>query len=145
MKAYVFDIDGTIARMGDRLKCIQSDPKDWDSFHKRVDEDEPIEPMLQLLEDILYSSRRPAVVFLTARNESCREETEHWLYKHADLYDPTILMRKGHDYRPDTIVKPELLKKAGIEPIVIFEDRNSVVKMWRELGYCCCQPQDGDF
>lgn len=144
MKAYVFDIDGTIARMGDRLKCIQSDPKDWDSFYKRVGEDKPIAPMLQLLEDLQFPYYTETV-FLTGRNESCREETEQWLYAHVGQYNPTLLMRKGHDFRHDTEVKPELLKKAGIEPIVIFEDRNSMVKKWRELGYCCCQPQDGDF
>jgi hypothetical protein len=144
MKAYVFDIDGTIARMGDRLKCIQSDPKDWDSFHARVGEDEPILPMLQLLDDLISTND---VVLLTARNEKSRVQTVDWLDKHlrTDITAFDLLMRKSHDYRPDTIVKPELLKKAGIEPIVIFEDRNSVVKMWRELGYCCCQPQDGDF
>jgi hypothetical protein len=145
MKAYVFDIDGTIARMGDRLKCIQQEPKDWDSFHARVGEDEPITPMLTLMDNLNDSDAN--VVLLTARNEKCRDETMLWIDAHTRGWycDSDLLMRKGHDYRPDTIVKPELLKKAGIEPIVIFEDRNSVVKMWRELGYCCCQPQDGDF
>jgi len=54
-------------------------------------------------------------------------------------------MRPNGDTRHDTIVKPELLAKAGIEPVLVFEDRNSMVEYWRSVGVCCCQVAEGDF
>ena len=47
----VVDIDGTIARVGDRLKYLQQDKPDWDSFYEHCDEDAPIEDMVRLVED----------------------------------------------------------------------------------------------
>lgn len=41
----VVDIDGTIAKVGDRLKYLQQEKKDWDSFYEHCDEDEPIKDM----------------------------------------------------------------------------------------------------
>jgi hypothetical protein len=57
-------------------------------------------------------------------------------------------MRPNGDLRHDTEVKPELLATAGITPentVCILEDRNSMVKKWRELGFTCLQVEDGDF
>lgn len=56
------------------------------------------------------------------------------------------------DTRHDTVVKPELLEKAFKEDridkskvLCILEDRNSMVRKWRELGYTCLQVAEGDF
>ena len=43
----------------------------------------------------------------------------------------------------DLIVSRLLLKHTKI--LVVLEDRNSMVKRWRELGYTCLQVNDGDF
>ena len=48
----VVDIDGTIAKVGDRLKYFQQEKKDWDSFYEHCDEDEPIKDMCRLVEDV---------------------------------------------------------------------------------------------
>ena len=37
----IVDIDGTIAKVGDRLKYLQQEPKDWDSFYEHCNEDNP--------------------------------------------------------------------------------------------------------
>ena len=57
-------------------------------------------------------------------------------------------MRKNNDHRHDSEVKPELLKEAGIKLdsiAFVLEDRNSMVKKWRELGLICLQVADGNF
>ena len=57
-------------------------------------------------------------------------------------------MRKEGDHRPDHIIKLELLaqiRSDGFEPIMAFDDRNSVVKMWRDAGIPCAQVAEGDF
>ena len=57
-------------------------------------------------------------------------------------------MRKQGDYRPDEIIKEELFKQ-NIEEnyycLAIFDDRDRVIKKWREMGLLACQVYYGDF
>ena len=76
------------------------------------------------------------------RPSALKAEIGDWIWS-QDLY-----MRASGDYRADTIVKAELLDQiiaAGWSPIMAFEDRASVVTMWRERGIPCCQVAPGDF
>lgn len=141
----VVDIDGTIAKVGDRLKYLQQKKKDWDAFYEHCDEDEPIKDMLTLVYDLHRSYNR--IVFCTGRGESVRAKTEDWLSKHLGI-KYILLMRSDGDFRHDTEVKPELLANAGVSPkkvLCILEDRDSMVAKWRELGYRCLQVDKGDF
>ena len=58
-------------------------------------------------------------------------------------------MRKDGDHRPDHVIKSEVLetivKGYGKPPLMVFDDRNAVVKMWRDKGIPCLQVADGDF
>ena len=143
----VVDIDGTIAKVGDRLKYLQQEKKDWDAFYEHCDEDEPIDKMCQLVADLFVLGHD--IVFCTGRRESVREKTINWLTQNViSTYDDELLMRKNGDWRHDTEVKPELLQKAGItldDVYFILEDRDSMVAKWRELGYRCLQVADGKF
>lgn len=143
----VVDIDGTIAKVGDRLKYLQQEKKDWDAFYEHCDEDEPIDEMCQLVADLFVLGRD--IVFCTGRRESVREKTRNWLTQNViSTYNDELLMRKDGDWRHDTEVKPELLQKASITPddvCFILEDRDSMVAKWRELGYRCLQVADGKF
>ena len=148
-KIVVVDIDGTIAKVGDRLKYLQQDKKDWDAFYEHCEEDEPIDDMRDLVHDL--SSAGYKIVYCTGRRESVREKTTRWLI-FKGLPFPTLgeslLMRQDKDWRHDTEVKPELLAKAGYSPddvFLILEDRDSMVAKWRELGYRCLQVADGKF
>lgn len=146
MRPYVVvDIDGTIARNGARLSYILGAPKDWDSFYLSCEEDEPDEIVINLVKSIY---EKYTVVFCTGRSEICREHTTRWIRKHVVECRPLLLMRKHGDHRPDTEVKPELLKGVGIttqNTAFILEDRQSVVDKWRALGFKCLQVQEGDF
>lgn len=143
----VVDIDGTVAQVGDRLKYLQQEKKDWDAFYEHCDEDAPIEDMVRLVEDFYEWGYH--IVFCTGRRESVREKTKEWIKQHLAIgWNYDLLMRKDRDWRHDAEVKPELLFKAGISPDVvlfIFEDRASMCKRWRELGFRCFQVADGDF
>jgi hypothetical protein len=37
------------------------------------------------------------------------------------------------------------IKADGYNPTIAFDDRNQVVKKWRELGIKCYQVREGDF
>jgi hypothetical protein len=57
-------------------------------------------------------------------------------------------MRKAGDHRDDDILKIELLaemRRDGYTPIMVFDDRNRVVKAWRSAGVPCAQVAEGDF
>lgn len=59
-----------------------------------------------------------------------------------------VYMRKDGDHRPDNEVKSELLARIradGHDPIMAFDDRDQVVKMWRAAGIPCAQVADGNF
>ena len=47
-KAIIFDIDGTLANLDHRLRHILNEPKDWDSFYRDIDKDQPIAPITLL-------------------------------------------------------------------------------------------------
>ena len=147
MKTLVVDIDGTIAKIGDRIKYIQKEPKDWDSFYAHCLEDKPIEAIITLVESMYATGFN--LVFCTGRSEKVRSETMEWLNKNLDyVYDFKLLMRPEGDYSEDCVLKPKLLEEAGYDPsnvLLILEDRDTVVKKWRELGYTCLQVAKGDY
>jgi hypothetical protein len=57
-------------------------------------------------------------------------------------------MRDEGDHRSDEVVKKEIYENY-IAPwwdvVCVFEDRNRVVKMWRDIGLLVAQVWDGDF
>lgn len=146
----VVDIDGTIAKVGDRLKYLQQEKKDWDSFYEHCDEDTVIQPIAKLVDYLAVDNE---IVYCTGRRESVREKTLQWIDNHMDFAgsfagELKLLMRKDNDWRHDTEVKPELLAKNGYTPDnvwFILEDRDSMVTKWRELGFTCLQVNDGKF
>ena len=144
---YVFDIDGTLSKVGTRIECLNRTPKNWDEFYERCGEDEPNEPIVAICRALIcYGVHH--VWFLTGRRESCRRDTDFWLIKHhLEAYNG-LIMRPDGDFRHDTIVKPELMAAAGLTPenvTAIFEDRNSMVEQWRKMGFTCLQVADGNF
>ena len=130
------DIDGTIALRGGR------GPHE----HDKSMEDAPNWPVIQLLDSVKSLG---ALILISGRKESNRDVTEYWLRTHRILeYRELLLMRKDGDNRADEIVKREIYEKRiapGYRVLCAIDDRNKVVKMWREVGLLCLQVADGDF
>lgn len=143
MRTIICDIDGVIADCTHRLRYIKNDKPNWDAFFEACDGDKPIMPMVLFLRPLAFMFR---VVYVTGRPERVREKTMNWL-RDWELPAGFVLMRKDGDHREDYIVKGELLKAGFMdaEIIAVFEDRDQVVKMWREKGLLCLQPKDGDY
>ena len=134
---YIFDIDGTLAKMGDRKFY------EW----KKVGLDTPNDPVISLYNNLRKSSATATFIILSGRDEECRPETEEWLRKNVGFYD-VLLMRPKGDMRKDFIVKNEIYDahiKDKYNVLAIFDDRNQVVELWRSLGLPCLQVADGDF
>lgn len=129
------DIDGTLAHASGKRSHYDMTKVDVD------DVDIVVRQIVNLL-SIKYK-----IVVVTGRDESCRTATEKWLENNSIPYHE-IYMRKDDDNRRDSVIKEEIFWNE-IHPhynvICIFDDRNSVVSMWRELGIKCFQVEDGNF
>lgn len=130
------DIDGTIADVTHRLHHVKKEPKDWKSFFEALEGDAPRTDVLFRLwelEDQGYD-----VMFVTARPEDYRSETETWLQLVAKVgwRHFTMVMRRSGDKRPDTEVKQEMYDKyfKHYNVVKVFDDRPRVIEMWRENG-----------
>jgi hypothetical protein len=154
MQCYIVDIDGTIADLLHREKYLEERPKNWDMFFRMAGDDLPFPHMRLLLTHLVagQSGIAPAnktyIVYVSGRPERCRFDTVTWIHRHGFPTPNTLYMRADGDYRDDSIIKKELLDQLladGYEPIMAFDDRDRVVKMWRENGIPCAQVREGNF
>jgi phosphoglycolate phosphatase-like HAD superfamily hydrolase len=142
-RCYLFDLDGTLADCTHRLHHIKGSRRNWRAFFASCSKDGPIPHMVELAKHLMKVEK---VVFVSGRSDEVRAATEQWLKEHQ-LKGP-LYMRRANDRRSDFIVKAELLDHLladGFRPIMAFDDRDQVVKMWRKRGIPCAQVAEGDF
>jgi predicted kinase len=122
--------------------------KDWHEFYKHITLDTPKREVIHLVESL----RRQGYIILIVSGRPIRflelevgKETVTWLKDAGVIYEH-IFMRQSGDKREDTIVKQEILDKLPKDRIAyVFDDRDSVVKMWRSNGLTCLQVAEGAF
>lgn len=142
-KAILVDIDGTVARMHNR------GPFEED----KVGDDLPIENVMKMVEHAALADC--TIVFMSGRTDGCEGDTEDWLLKHmpwldyGDVWWELHMRRSVEDRgRPDDDVKYDLFMDRvarRFHVLYVLDDRNKVVKMWREIGLTCAQVAEGDF
>lgn len=157
------DIDGTVADLSERRKYLEMKPKNYAGFERGISDDLPIGFVIDAVR-VLHNAGWK-VIMCSGRREVHKDVTVAWLKKHDVPFDNIYMRRefeynadgtvklskKGQpkpDYRSDFIVKYELLEEIRVyhgEPTVVFDDRDQVVKMWRENGVPCVQVAEGDF
>lgn len=144
-ECFVVDIDGTLSDLSHRLHYIKGEgKKDWDSFFGTVRQDTVNTQMRDLVNQL---SEGYDIVLCSGRPERCRNDTNYWLAENHIISD-NLYMRKDGDYRPDYVVKEELLKQIISDGFTIkaaIDDRKQVVDMWRRNGILCLQCAEGDF
>lgn len=138
----IVDLDGTLAIRQPGPDGTIRGSYDWD----RVGEDRPnwvvIDYLYRLIDEGEFN-----IVFMSGRDEICREETMAWLDVHS-LASWPLHMRGIGDRRKDSIVKRELFSLYVADkynPILVLDDRQQVVDMWREMGLTVWQVAEGDF
>jgi predicted kinase len=136
--AIMCDIDGTIA-----LNYTRS-PFEWG----RVGEDSVNEPIVEILREYRSSERTEyKIILMSGRDSVCRGETIAWLERFRIPFDE-LHMRAEKDMRGDDIVKRELYEanvKGKYHVDFVLDDRNRVVRVWRDLGLTCLQVAEGNF
>lgn len=132
----VFDIDGTLAIMGDRS------PYEWD----KVGLDTLNKPVASLL-NAYYESRYYDIIIVSGRDGICKSRTEDWLIDNSILYTH-VFMREPGDSRVDWEVKEEILRNKILPKYHVnmwVDDRQQVVLRMRELGIPVAQVDFGRF
>jgi histidinol phosphatase-like enzyme len=141
-KAVIVDIDGTIA------KNVGRGWYDYDKVH----EDETYDDIIKLVK--MFYEKEYHIIFVTGRDYNSFDVTKKWIedklkfenFKYESNWD--LLMKPANDVRPDEIIKKEIFfekiyNKYNVE--YVFDDRDIVVKMWRNLGLRTLQVCEGTF
>ena len=126
------------------------EPKDWKSFYGNMDADQPIEEICSLLKSLLKDDTNQ-ILFCTGRVEDYREKTIeqiNQILKGSNIVDIDrfLYMRPRGDLRKDFMVKRDLFERMivdGFDPVLVFEDKVTVVEMWQELGLRCLKVTGG--
>ena len=163
----IFDLDGTLANIDvRRKKSLKPNGKmDWDIFFDplnvlRLDiANEPVIKMAQMFHKDGFK-----VVIFSGRNDRSFHMTKLWLEQRDVPFD-LLVMRpdkfqadswpiangnsatKEMRFMPDEILKKNMLDTfVDIDDVfLVVDDRNKVVKMWRDLGLDVFQVAEGDF
>lgn len=144
-KAVIFDIDGTIANNDERQKILKDNVHNWQNFFNEMGND-TVNKAISEIYDIIKKTKKYKMLIVTGRPETYRKITEQWLIWNRIEYD-NLYMRSENDCRSDVDVKREILQKIREQYDVsfVFDDRTSVVKMWREEGLVCFQCFDHNY
>jgi predicted kinase len=134
--AILVDIDGTVALTGDRS------PYDM----TRVDLDLPNDVVIKAIRAMHHAGH--TIVYCSGRTDDARQATADWLDAHVGLPYAALHMRRTGDNRRDSVVKREIFDgevRRNWNVVAVFDDRNQVVRMWRDLGLTVFQVAEGNF
>ena len=134
--AIISDIDGTLAHMNGKRG-----PFDW----KKVGVDDIDQPMVETIK--VWKASGATIIACSGRDASCRKETSDWLTA-AEVPFDHLFMRPENDFRKDSLIKKEIYEneiKGKFNVIMVYDDRNQVVDLWRSLGVKCAQVEPGEF
>ena len=172
-KIVIFDLDGTLALIDKRRALAgvtpgapqKENPKmDWDVFFDpdNIKLDDPNPPVIKLAQ--MFKADGFKIVIFSGRNDRGFFATKDWLKIHNVPFDLLVLrpdkfqdqswpIADGNPATPDMRFMPdEILKKKMLDTFVdindvflVVDDRDKVVKMWRDLGLNTFQVAPGDF
>ena len=133
--AVIVDIAGTIANTQAR------NPFDY----SKVLEDSPIVETVEIVKVLKASGYK--IIFVSGREDICREDTVAWLNLHQISFDELFMRRQG-DHRKDSVIKKEIFTNCIQNKYCIkfvLDDRKQVKRMWvHELGLFVFDVNQGD-
>lgn len=133
----IVDIDGTLAH--------NDGHREWYDGTKVIN-DKPIWPIINIVNTYFEKGYNILVVSGREGTEVCRGQTAKWLDEYIKYHE--LFMRSEKDNREDSIIKKEIYDahiKDRYDVEFVLDDRDQVVKLWRELGLKCLQVEPGDF
>lgn len=143
---YIFDLDGTLALIDHRRHLVESTPKQWRAFYAACPKDLPNAAVIRTA-NALYLAGADVWVW-SGRSDEVKLETEEWLRANFPAH-AVLQMRDARDHQPDVKLKRLWLQQMAPHDrarlVAVFDDRASVVEMWRSEGVACFQVAPGDF
>lgn len=134
-RAVIFDLDGTLALLNGRSPYDAS----------MCENDTVNQCVMDFLHFCGFEGNK--IVLMSGRDSKYREQTEAWLKKHHVAFD-LLLMRVEGDNRKDSIIKEELFRTHVLPKYytrLAVDDRDQVVRAWRDIGLTVFQVADGNF
>ena len=172
-KTIIFDLDGTLALVDKRVQksliptesSTDGEGMDWDIFfdgYNVLTLDEPNYPVISMAQ--MYYEKGFNIVIFSGRNDRSFHTTKSWLSKHRVPFHKLVMrpdkflklgdkIANGNPATQDMRFMPdEILKKKMLDAFVdiddvflVVDDRDKVVKMWRDLGLNTFQVAPGNF
>ena len=162
----IFDLDGTLANIDvRRKKSLKPNGKmDWDVFFdaENINLDKPNDPVIKMAQ--LLAEDGFKIVIFSGRNDRSFFTTKSWLTRNSVPFTKLVMRpdkfkddswpiangnpaTKEMRWMPDEILKKEMLDTFinKDEVFLVVDDRDKVVKMWRDLGLNTFQVAPGDF
>lgn len=140
--AVVFDMDGVLSDAASRQHFIESRVRDWEGFFEACGDDPLIEEVASLLE-LMDGDLR--IILLTGRPIRVQPQTLAWLARYGLRWD-LLIMRDFGDYAAARVFKHktvELLRRAGFDLKLAFEDDRRNQEMFRAEGVPCVYIHSG--
>lgn len=141
----IVDLDGTLANIEHRRHLVKKPNHRWREFFERCVDDTPVFPVIRAVQVLCRAGYE--VHIFSGRGEEVRPQTERWLNQNMVPYN-TLRMRPEKSYTPDEILKRSwLLEDPTFKPsvLLVLDDRDKVVRMWRDEGLTCLQVAPGNF
>ena len=155
MKWIIFDLDGTLADIEDRRQlCTKENGKmDWDKFFdpENIKLDKPNHAVIKMAQVLAETGHKIAI--FSGRSKSTSRATRFWLSQNKVPFHILKMRPTEHPFKfmPDEKLKSDWFgdifanHEDDPEVVCVFDDRQKVVDMWRELGLTCMQVAPGNF
>lgn len=147
-KLIIVDLDGTLCHCAWRSPLAKDG--EWDKFHKAAENDLPNNTVIQLLHREAAFARDAEepiwIVCLTGRPINFFKQTMAYFEKYNIPIDELVMRPEG-DFTSDYLYKVrELRRRFDFSRIrYVLEDRDTVVKAFRECGLTVFQVNSGSY
>lgn len=144
----IFDVDGTLMNVDHRRHFVDksvNSKADWKLFNDSMVDDTPNDVIFNIAKSLRAGDNR--IIIVSGRQIKYRALTMKQIMSQGLLFEG-LFMRDDKDFRPDYEVKLDMLnymRLQGFNPVLAFDDRDTVVKMFRDQGLTVCQVAEGDF
>jgi len=138
--AVIVDLDGTLCDVSTILHFVEGKEKDFHAFHSAsagCPPDDHVAAAVRAAHDA-----GQGILIVTGREFIWRDLTLDWLRDHDLPYDE-LVMRITGDYRPDHVIKAEMLDDLitrGWAVSDAWEDQDDIAELWESHGISVHRP-----
>ncbi len=151
----ILDLDGTLSdashrqHLVDREACEMAGRRpDWRAFYAACGNDKPMLHTIAVAKALHVAGNE--LWLFSGRSDEVEAQTMFWLAHHGiNQLFTSIRMRPEGDYTPDDVLKMRWYDAMSAEDrarlMLVFDDRDRMVKAWRSHGIPCFQVAPGEF